>query len=125
MKKVVEIMSDSYGSALTDTELESYYQKNKDTLDLFDYNYYLVSAEKVATAAATATDTTSTAAPASTAAATAAPAATAVTDETMPAITAAMAASLFQVSFSLNRTGDRAMIHGEEGYQGGGEVYTQ
>ena len=74
--KAYTSMSDSYASALTDAELESYYQKNKDKMDLFDYDYYLVEAKKVATPAATATDTP---------AATAAPAATAVTDETMAA----------------------------------------
>jgi hypothetical protein len=43
--KAYNTVSDSY--KFTDAELETYYQQNKDSLDLFDYDYYLVQADKV------------------------------------------------------------------------------
>lgn len=85
--KAYSTTSKGYGTALTDAELEAYYQKNKNDLDVFDYNFYLVAAEKVATkdtSAAKATATDATAAKATATDASAAPA-TAVTDETMAA----------------------------------------
>lgn len=78
--KAYTAMKDSY--KFTDAELEACYKENKDSFDTFDYAYYLVAAEKVATAAATGTDTT--AAP-TTDAGTDSTATTAVTDATMAA----------------------------------------
>lgn len=78
--KAYNTMSKSYGDALKATDLETYYQEHKDSFDLFDYNFYLVSAEKVTTATASATDATAT--DAATATDTSA-AQTAVTAETM------------------------------------------
>lgn len=75
----------------TDAELESYYQENKDSLDTFDFAYYLVSAEKVTTPAATSTDVTGTDATATATSSTdtsstdTSAATSAVTDETMAA----------------------------------------
>lgn len=44
-QKAYDSVSDSY--TFTDGELETWYQEHKDEYDMFDYDYYLVSAEKV------------------------------------------------------------------------------
>jgi hypothetical protein len=79
--KAYNTVSDSY--KFTDAELETYYQQNKDSLDLFDYDYYLVQADKVTTASGT--DVSATDASATNTSATDTAASSAVTKETMAA----------------------------------------
>lgn len=56
--KAYNTVRDSY--TFTDAELEKEYQDNKDSFDLFSFDYYLVAAEKVASDKTTATDATGT-----------------------------------------------------------------
>jgi len=76
--KAYNTVLNDYADSLSDADLEACYTENKDSFDVFDYDYYLVQAEKVEVAAeateATGTDAEEAAEPT-----------TEVTDETMAA----------------------------------------